>query len=62
VGPGSQPFKRRDDINQVQVGVRRPIGQYFSVGLNYFGTFDNSNISFYTYDRHIVSAEVRVAY
>lgn len=62
VGPGSQPFKRRDDINQVQVGVRRSIGQYFSVGLNYFGTFDNSNISFFTYDRHIVSAEVRVAY
>ena len=54
--------KRRDDINQVQVGVRRPIGRYFTVGLNYFGTFDSSNIDFYTYDRHIVAAEVRFAY
>jgi hypothetical protein len=64
VGPGAlgPERRRRDDINQVQVGVRRPIGRYFSVGLNYFGTFDNSNIDFYTYDRHIVSAEVRVAY
>ena len=62
IGQGSTGFKRRDDINQVQVGVRRPIGRYFTVGLNYFGTFDDSNIDFYTYDRHIVAAEVRFAY
>ena len=62
IGQGSTGFKRRDDINQVQVGVRRPIGRYFTVGLNYYGTFDDSNIDFYTYDRHIVAAEVRFAY
>ena len=60
----SPPFSadRQDDINQLQVALRRSIGRWFSVGLTYYGTFDDSNIDFYTYDRHIVSAEVRFAY
>jgi len=46
----------------LQVALRRSMGRWFSVGLTYYGTFDDSNIDFYTYDRHIVSAEVRFAY
>jgi hypothetical protein len=55
-------YKRRDTINQVQVALRRPITTHFSAGVSYYGTFDNSNISFYQYTRHLVSAELRFSY
>jgi hypothetical protein len=55
-------YKRRDTISQVQVALRRPITTHFSAGVTYYGTFDNSNIDFYQYRRHLVSAEIRFSY
>lgn len=55
-------FKRRDTVNQVYVAVQRPLTTHLSAGVTYYGTFDNSNIDFYQYRRHIVSAEIRFSY
>ncbi|HXJ36888.1 MAG TPA: hypothetical protein VMS22_22865 [Candidatus Eisenbacteria bacterium] len=54
--------KRHDAINQFSVGVRRPLTDHLTIGLNYYGTVDDSNIDVYTYDRNVVAAEVRFAY
>ena len=60
---GLDGYKRRDDINQVQVGrppANRPV--LHRRDSTTIGTFDDSNIDFYTYNRHIVAAEVRFSY
>jgi hypothetical protein len=53
---------RQDTVSQFSVSVRRPLTTYFSVGLTYYGTVDDSNIPVYQYRRNIVTAELRFAY
>lgn len=54
--------RRYDDFSQVAFQVRRPIGEYVSVGLQYWGTWNPSNIGIFDYRRQIVAATIEVTY
>jgi hypothetical protein len=54
--------RRQDDISQLSFTVERPIAPHVAVALSYYGTFDNSNIDVFQYNRSIVQAELRFSY
>jgi hypothetical protein len=54
--------RRQDDISQFSFTVERPIAPHVAVALSYYGTFDNSNIDVFQYNRSIVQAELRFSY
>lgn len=54
--------RRRDHVNQLHAAVVRPLAPHLSVALAYYGTFDDSNIPVFEYDRHVVQAVLRVSY
>ncbi|MBI3784638.1 MAG: tetratricopeptide repeat protein [Deltaproteobacteria bacterium] len=59
--------KRRDDEHQVVVGLGYTLNANWAFDVHYIGTFNDSNIrqqsvSFFDYDRHIVSFGARFTY
>lgn len=54
--------RRQDAINQLSFTVQRPIAPHVAVAVSYYGTFDNSNIGAFQYNRSILQAELRFSY
>jgi hypothetical protein len=54
--------RRQDAINQLSFTVQRPIAPHVAVAVSYYGTFDNSNIGVFQYNRSIRQAELRFSY
>jgi len=53
---------RVDNEYRVICSAFKPVAVYTSVGLTYFGTFNESNQPVYQYNRHIVSLSVQVRF
>jgi hypothetical protein len=63
--PNSQSpsdFRRHDAVNYLSLAIGRPITDYLSVTLAYYGTFDHSNIPAYEYTRNIVAGTLDFAF
>jgi hypothetical protein len=54
--------RRLDRGHDLLAAVRRPFGRHVQVALTWYGTLNPSNVALYDYDRHIVAAEVQLAY
>jgi tetratricopeptide (TPR) repeat protein len=54
--------RRYDDFSQIAFQLTRPIGEHVNVGLQYWGTWNPSNIGLFDYRRQIVAATVEVTY
>jgi hypothetical protein len=54
--------RRQDAINQLAFTVQRPIAPHVAVAVSYYGTFDNSNIGVFQYNRSILQAELLFSY
>jgi len=50
--------RRRDNLNEVFAVLSRPISEHFDVALAYYGFYNDSNQSAYTYNRSIVSVTI----
>lgn len=55
-------FRRHDAVNYVSLAIGRPITDYLSVTLAYYGTFDHSNLPAYEYTRNIVAGTLDFAF
>ncbi len=55
-------FGRNDTQQQIVIHIDRPITQYLTAGLDYYGILNHSNLNEFEYDRHIVSAGVRMSF
>jgi tetratricopeptide (TPR) repeat protein len=53
---------RLDNEYRLVFTAQKPVARYTSVGLAYFGTFNQSNQPVFQYDRNIVSLTVQVRY
>jgi len=51
---------RYDNQHQIVLLLERPITPFLLAGINYLGTINNSNLDEFEYDRHVVSAGVRM--
>jgi len=51
---------RYDNQHQISILLERPITPFLLAGIDYFGTINNSNLDEFEYDRHVVSAGVRM--
>jgi hypothetical protein len=54
--------RRHDSIHYLFASVERPVTSHVSAVVSYLGTFDDSNIPLFAYDRNIVSLLLRVAF
>lgn len=54
--------RRQDDEHQFVVAAAKPISDYVSLQLSYAGVINNSNVTEFEYDRHIVSGGILIAY
>lgn len=52
--------RREDNDHQLVVRFERALTSYLSAAVQYLGVFNDSNIAEFEYDRHVVSAGVRV--
>jgi hypothetical protein len=55
-------FRRHDNEHQFVVALERELTTHVASGLDYLGVINSSNIPDFDYDRHIVSASVRVRF
>ena len=53
---------RVDNEYHLAAGLWRPFTEHVAARVTYYGTWDNSNIDLFTYDRNIVSASIEVTY
>ncbi len=60
--PPSFGVRRHDVDHQVVVRLERPLTPYLIAAVEYLGVFNTSNIEPFEYDRHIVSAGLRVQF
>jgi tetratricopeptide (TPR) repeat protein len=56
------PDRRKDNEYLVTVALSRPLTEHLNVTLSYLGDFNDSNNSFFEYDRSIVSAAMEVRF
>jgi hypothetical protein len=49
-------------VNYLSLAIGRPITDYLSLTLAYYGTFDHSNIPVYEYTRNIVAGTLDFAF
>jgi hypothetical protein len=54
--------KRQDDGHFFYAGVSRPIMPHVSVAVVYYGTINDSNVSVFDYQRHVVGTLLQVIY
>jgi hypothetical protein len=57
-------FKRArdDDIHDISLILRKRLSPYVTINVSYFGTLNDSNISVFEYDRHMLSVGVQLTY
>ncbi len=53
---------RNDAEHQIVIHVERPLTQYLTAAVDYFGILNSSNLDPFEYDRNIVSAGVRMQF
>ena len=58
------PFSksRQDYGNYLYIGITRPITEHISAAVQYYGTFNPSNIPDFQYTRNVVSTLLQVTY
>jgi hypothetical protein len=54
--------RRQDDGQYLYVGLTRPIMDHVSIAVTYYGTFNDSNIQTFEYDRNVVATLLQVTY
>jgi hypothetical protein len=54
--------KRQDDGHFFYAGVSRPIMPHVSLAVVYYGTINDSNVSVFDYQRHVVGTLLQVIY
>jgi tetratricopeptide (TPR) repeat protein len=54
------PSSRRDWVTEASFSLLRPIHRYAAIEIGWRGTFRDSNVDLYAYDRHVAGVTLRV--